>query len=283
MSGAASRVASTTAGPRGWWWRSLLVVAIGAFYLLPIYISFNVALRPPTDTRSLWLLPTELYLANFVEAFASGGIGRAAVNSIIITASSIVLIAVVGACAAYPLARRRTRVNSGIKSLVLGVMMVPPLSILVSLYATMVELQGVSKHWGIVLTIVAFELPLAIFIYTNFISAIPVALDEAAAIDGATPMTTFFRIIFPQLKPVTASVVILTGMHAWNDYQFSLYLLQQPDMRSLPLAIASFFSQTTSDLHAATAAALIAMAPAVLMFLVLQRYFIRGMVDSALK
>lgn len=268
---------------RGWWWKSALVVVIGAFYILPILVSVNVALRPPTDGRSLWLLPDELYLGNFAEAFASGGIGRAAMNSIIITGGSIVLIALVGALAAYPLARRRSRLNVGIKGFVLGVMMVPPLSILVSLYATMVDLQGVSTYWGIVLMIVTFELPLAIFIYVNFISAIPIALDEAAAIDGAGPFRTFFRIILPQLKPVTASVVILTGMHAWNDYQLSLYLLQRPDMRSLPLSIASFFSQTTSDLHAATAAALIAMAPAVVLFLLLQRYFIKGMVDSALK
>ncbi|MDQ2624183.1 MAG: carbohydrate ABC transporter permease [Actinomycetota bacterium] len=268
---------------RGWWWKSALVLAIGAFYLLPLFISFNVALRPSTDTRSLWELPTDLYLGNFIEAFASGGIGRAALNSIIITATSIVIIAVVGAFAAYPLARRRTRTNVSIKALVLGVMMVPPLSILVSLYATMVDLGGVSTYWGIVLMLVTFELPLAIFIFSNFISAIPVALDEAAAIDGAGPFRTFFSVILPQLKPVTASVVILTGMHAWNDYQFSLYLLQKPGMRSLPLSIASFFSQTTSDLNAATAAAIIAMLPAVLLFLLLQRYFIKGMVDSALK
>src|SRR5690606_17697425 len=164
---------------RGWWWKSALVLAIGAFYLLPLFISFNVALRPSTDTRSLWELPTDLYLGNFIEAFASGGIGRAALNSIIITATSIVIIAVVGAFAAYPLARRRTRTNVSIKALVLGVMMVPPLSILVSLYATMVDLGGVSTYWGIVLMLVTFELPLAIFIFSNFISAIPVALDEA--------------------------------------------------------------------------------------------------------
>jgi raffinose/stachyose/melibiose transport system permease protein len=269
--------------PRRWWWKTALVVVIGAFYLLPLLVSFNVALRPATDSRSLWALPSELYLGNFVEAFRAGGIGRAAISSIVITAASIVLIAVIGAFAAYPLARRRTRTNSSIKGLVLGVMMVPPLSILVSLYATMVDLGGVSTYWGIVLLIVTFELPLAIFIYTNFISAIPVALDEAASIDGAGPFRTFFSIILPQLKPVTASVVILTGMHAWNDYQLSLYMLQKPDMRSLPLAIASFFSQTTSDLNAATAAAIVAMMPAVLLFLLLQRYFIKGMVDSALK
>jgi len=272
-----------TSARRGPWWKTILVIVISLFYLLPFYIAFSVALRPSTDTQSLWIPPSAPYFQNFVVAFNEGGVGRAMVNSLIITACCIVLIALVGAFAAYPLARRRTRTNSGIKGFVLGVMMVPPLSILVSLYITMAGLHGVSQYWGIILTITAFELPLSIFLYTNFISAIPSALDEAAAIDGAGPARTFFLVILPQLKPVTASVVILTGMHAWNDYQFSLYMLQKPAMRTLPLAIASFFSQTTNNVYAATAAALIAMAPAIVLFLVLQRFFIQGMVDSALK
>jgi len=265
------------------WWKTVVAVVIAIFYLLPLYIAFSVALRPPTDTQSLWAFPSTLYLQNFVDAFTQGGVGRALLNSLVITACCIVLIAFVGAFAAYPLARRRTRVNSGIKGFVLGVMMVPPLSILVSLYTAMATVHGVSTYWGIILTVTTFELPLSIFLYTNFIAAIPSALDEAAAIDGAGPARTFFSIILPQLKPVTASVAILTGMQTWNDYQFSLYMLQAPQMRTVTLAIASFFSQTTNNVYAATAAALVAIAPAVILFLFLQRFFIQGMVDSALK
>ncbi|MCL1871061.1 MAG: carbohydrate ABC transporter permease [Promicromonosporaceae bacterium] len=277
-----SGLVSAEVAPRQWW-KTVVAMAIGIFYALPVYIALSVAFRSPTDTRSLWVFPSRPVLSNFADAFREGGVGRALVNSTIITACCIVLIALVGAFAAYPLARRRTRLNSGIKGFVLGVMMVPPLSILVTLYTTMARVHGVSQYWGIVLTITAFELPLSIFLYTNFIGAIPEALDEAAAIDGAGPARTFFSVILPQLAPVTASVVILTGMHAWNDYQFSLYMLQKPEMRSLPLAIASFFSQTTSNVYAATAAALIAILPAIILFLALQRFFIRGMVDSAVK
>ena len=165
----------------------------------------------------------------------------------------------------------------------MGVMMVPPLSILVSLYSVLVKMHGVNQYWGIILILVTFELPLSIFLYSNFISSIPGALDEAASIDGCGPVRTFFRIILPQLKPVTASVVILTGVHCWNDYQFSLYVLQSPKLRTIPLAIASYFSQTTSNINAAAAAALLAILPIVIVFLFLQKYFIQGMVDSAIK
>ena len=151
--------------------------------------------------------------------------------------------------------------------------MVPPLSILVPLYSVLVDMGGINQYWGIVLTLLTFELPMAIFLYSNFISSIPAALDEAAAIDGCGPIRTFFYIILPQLKSVTASVIILTGMHCWNDYQFSLYILQSSKMKTVTLAISSFFSQTTSNLNAASAAALLAILPVTVMLLVFTEIF----------
>lgn len=263
--------------------RTVVALLITLVYMVPFYMVVNVALKPPTDTRSYWLPPMQAYWDNFATALTSGRLLMAMKNSVVITLFAVVLIVVCGSFAAYPLARRRSRMNTGIRNFFLGVMMVPPLSILVSLYSTMVSMKGVNTYWGIILVLVTFELPLSIFLYTNFVSTIPRALDEAASIDGCGPIRTFFQIIMPQLKPVTASVIILTGMHCWNDYQFSLYILQSTEMRTIPLAISSFFSQTTSNLYAATAAAVLAILPAIILFLSMQKYFIRGMVDSAVK
>lgn len=263
--------------------RAVIAVLVSLLYLTPLYVLISVAFRPPTNTSSYWQFPTSIQWDNFGTALGEGRILQAMMNSIVVTVGAVALITICGAFAAYPLARRKTRLNKGIKSFVLGIMMVPPLSILVSLYSTMVDLHGVSTYWGIILILVTFELPLSIFLYTNFISSIPRALDEAASIDGCGPIRTFFSIILPQLKPVTASVVILAGMHCWNDYQFSLYILQKPDLRTVPLSIATFFSQTTSNLYAASAGALLAILPVVLLFIFLQKYFIQGMVDSAVK
>ncbi len=265
------------------WWRIPVAIAVALLFLAPFYILISVAFRSPQNLQSYWIFPTELYWENFRDAIEKGKVLFSILNSLIITVGAVFLITVVGALAAYPLARRKTKPNKAIKSFVLGVMMVPPLSILVSLYSVVVKMNGVNQYWGIVLILVTFELPLAIFLYTNFISSIPNALDEAAAIDGCGPVRTFFSIILPQLKPVTASVVILTGVHCWNDYQFSLYLLQSPKLRTIPLAIASYFSQTTSNINAAAASALLAILPITIVFLFLQKYFIQGMVDSAIK
>lgn len=265
------------------WWRIPVALVILAIFLSPFYILLSVAFRSPQDLSSYWIFPSELHLENFQNAIEEGDILLSIFNSLVITVGAVFLVTVIGALAAYPLARRRTRLNMGIKGFALGIMMVPPLSILVSLYSVMVQLQGVNHFWGIIIILVTFELPLSIFLYTNFISSIPNALDEAAAIDGSGPVRTFFQIILPQLKPVTASVIILTGVHCWNDYQFSLYILQSPKLRTIPLAIASYFSQTTSNVNAAAAAALLAILPIVIAFLFLQKYFIQGMVDSAIK
>ena len=265
------------------WWRIPVALVILAIFLSPFYILLSVAFRSPQDLSSYWIFPSELHLENFQNAIEEGDILLSIFNSLVITVGAVFLVTVIGALAAYPLARRRTKLNMGIKGFALGIMMVPPLSILVSLYSVMVQLQGVNHFWGIIIILVTFELPLSIFLYTNFISSIPNALDEADAIDGSGPVRTFFQIILPQLKPVTASVIILTGVHCWNDYQFSLYILQSPKLRTIPLAIASYFSQTTSNVNAAAAAALLAILPIVIAFLFLQKYFIQGMVDSAIK
>ncbi|MCT4595345.1 MAG: carbohydrate ABC transporter permease [Anaeromicrobium sp.] len=242
-----------------------------------------MALKPMTDFSSRWFIPKELYMDNFKIAIGKGKILLAMKNSIIITICSVALIVFLGAMAAYPLARIKSRFNVIVLNLVLAVMMVPPLSMLVPLYSNMAKWGGISTYWGIVVVITTFQLPLSIFLYTNFIATIPKDLDEAASIDGCRRISIYYRIILPLLKPVTATVVILTGVWVWNDYQFSLYFLQKPEMRTVTLAVSSFFSKNSSNLNGAAATALIAILPIVLIYIFMQRYFVQGMVDSAIK
>ena len=264
-------------------YRIPVLLVIFAVYLSPFYILLNISLKPVSDLSSRWKFPQAPTLENFQVAIEQGGILQALIHSFFIMAVTVLLIVAVGSLAAYPLARNKSRLNKVVKSFILGIMMVPPLSILVPLYSVLVDIGGINQYWGIILTLLTFELPMSIFLYTNFIASIPTALDEAAAIDGCGPVRAFFYIILPQLKSVTASVVILAGIHCWNDYQFSLYILQSSSMRTVTLAISSFFSQTTSNLNAASAAAFLAILPVVICFLFLQKYFIKGMVDSAVK
>lgn len=260
-----------------------LVFILGFIHLIPIYISLTVALKRKTDLTSRWFLPKDIYLENFLYALEKAELLLAMKNSFIVTFVSIILITLLGAMAAYPLARNKTFTNKIVLNLILAVMMVPPLSILVPLLTIMTKVHGVNTYWGIILTLTTFNLPLSIFLYSNFIHTIPKELEEAAMIDGCSQFKTFYTIIFPLLKPITATVIILTGVGIWNDYQFSVYLLQSQKMRVVTLAISSFFSHSSSNLGAAAAAAIIAVLPIITLYLFLQRYFIAGMTSGSIK
>ena len=260
-----------------------VAILILTLYVSPFYILATISFKPVSDLSSYWIFPKQPIIDNFKTAIEQAGIISSLLRTAFITVCVVSLVIIVSALAAYPLARRRTKLNKINIAFILGVMMVPPLSILVSLYSIIVTMGGVNQYWAIILILITYQLPQAIFLYTNFIRAIPVTLDEAAAIDGCGPFTTFFKIIMPQLKPVTASVAILSGINCWNDFQFSRYILQSSEMNTVTLSISQFFSQTYSDLNSAAAAAMVSILPVVIAFLLLQKYFIQGMIDSSIK
>lgn len=260
-----------------------LLIAI-VLQLLPFYITVTTALKPRNDLSSQWVFPEDSwYWQNFTTAIDQGHILGAIGNSALVTLVSTLLVCALGALAAYPLARRATVANRLVMIGVVGLIMVPPLSILVPLYTMMNQLQAVNTYWGTILVMVATQLPLAIFLYASFMRGLPLSIEEAAAVDGASPVQILFRVVFPMLKPVTATVVILTSVAVWNEYALSVYLMRSPDMRTIAPAIGTFFASSGSDLGAAAAASLMSVLPVLAVYLVLQRYFIKGMVAGAEK
>ncbi|UWF77465.1 MULTISPECIES: carbohydrate ABC transporter permease [Microbacterium] len=252
--------------------------------LLPFYITVTSALKARSDLSSQWAFPIGAWhWQNFATAVEEGHILRAIGNSAIVTGSTTVLVCLLGALAAYPLARRPTRGNRLVFAGIVGLIMVPPLSILVPLYSMMNQLKAVNTFWGTILVMVAMQLPLAIFLYASFMRGLPLSIEEAASVDGANAVQLLFRIVFPMLKPVTATVVILTGVAVWNEYAISVYLMRSPEMRTIAPAIGTFFATSSSDLGAAAAASLLSVLPVLVVYLLLQRYFIKGMVAGAEK
>ena len=262
---------------------ALFLFIVVVIQLVPFYIALTTSFKPKIDLSSRWLFPKSLYFENFAVAIKRGNMLQAMFNTFIITFVSVIFVCILGALAAYPLARVKSKLNNVILLVVLGVMMVPPLSVLVPLYSFMGKVGGINNYFAIILLMITGQLPLSIFLYRSFITSIPIALEEAAKIDGANYFQIFFQIILPLLKAVTASVIILSGTFIWNDYQMSLYMMPSPEKRTVTTAVAAFFSQQSSNLGGATASALIGMMPIVLLYLFLQKYFIKGMLDSAVK
>ena len=250
--------------------------------LLPFWLALTASSKPSDDLSST-LLPraSDIAWSNFVDAVVDGQILRAVVNSLIVTVATTALVCLLGAMAAYPLARRQTRGNKLVSAGVIGLIMIPPLSILVPLYALLSNIGAINTYWGIILVLTAGGLPLAVFLYTAFVKAVPAEIDEAGMLDGASRVAIFFRLILPLMRPITATVVILTSVGVWNDYALSNYILTDPDMQTIAPRVASFFAMQSSNLGAGAAAALIAAVPIVVAYLFLQRYFIAGMVAGS--
>ncbi len=265
------------------WWKYLISLLLLVIYLFPFYVILNVSLKSFTDTTSRLKFPSKIYWGNYQGVFQSGDIFIGIRNCLIITGFILLTEIVVGCMAAYALARNQSRLNEVVRSLILSVMMISPITILVGVYSIMSNIHATSTYWGMVLVLGSFGLPVVIFLYTNFISSIPETLDEAAAIDGASNLQVFFRIIMPQLKTVTVTVIILQGVGVWNEYTYSYYFLQKTSMRTITLVIKTYFSAVSNDYGGAAAVAVIGMLPLVVLYLFLQKYFIQGTVDSAIK
>lgn len=252
-------------------------------YLFPFYIVVNISLKPKTELANKLALPSGVYLDNYIRILRNGDILTAIRNNLLIIAGSLILIIAVSSLAAYPLARLQSKWNEFIRKLFMGIMMITPLTILVGVYLILAKIGAISTYWGIILILTTFGVPQAVYLYTNFIATIPEALDEAAAMDGAGKFQTFFKIIFPQMAPVTVTVIIMQGVNIWNNYLFTHYILQKKQMFTVTQVVSGYFSTTSSDYGGAAAAAVLGMLPVVILYLCLQKYFVRGAMDSAVK
>lgn len=261
----------------------MVSAAILVIYLLPIYVVAVTSLKPMTEHSSRLVLPDTLYWENYIRVFQNSNILNAIKNTFLITAGTVLIVVIGGCLAAYPMARNKSRLSRAMKIFVLGVMMVPGMSMVVGIYSTLVSIHAISTYWGIIAVDAAFGLPLSIYMYSNFIEAIPRTLDEAAYMDGAGTLRTFFSVILPQLKPVTASVVLMQAVSTWNEYGYSLYVLQKKEMYNVTLTVKQFFGEQVQDLNGAAACAVIAIIPVIIAYLFLQKYFVQGTMDSAVK
>lgn len=263
---------------------SFIAAIIAVVHLVPFYILIVMALKKNTDFSSRWLLPHYLQLDNFTEAWKQAHMATTFMNTSLITLFAALLLIIVGSLAAYPLARKETRLNKFVYFFFVAIMVVPPLTALVPLYQMVVSIGMINTRTIAVLNNAAAFLPLTIFLYAGFIkSTVPKELEDAAKIDGASTLGIFFKVVFPLLKPVTATILIISCVYIWNDYQFAIFFLQDQSVQTITVALSSFFGQNTNNMNLVAAAALLASLPMAILFLFLQKYFIKGLAAGAVK
>ena len=215
---------------------------------------------------------------------------RAFGSSTLVTIISLFLLAVFGGMAAWVICRNKTRWSTVIYMVFISSMIIPFQVVMLPLIATFREVGkfvGLNMNGslsGLIFAYCGFGGAMTVFILTGFIKGIPYELEEAAAIDGCSPEGTFFRIIFPLLKPTIVTVTILNGMWIWNDYLLPSILLGQsnPD-KTLPVAVQAFVGSFVKSWDMILTAALLAMIPMIVIFLIAQKQIMNGMVEGAIK
>lgn len=274
-----------SSGEKPKWWYYLIAAVLIVIFLFPVYVLLNMSFRTIQDIGSKLALPQEWTFQNYIDAFTSGDLWIGFKNSIILVIETVAVEIIASALAAYGLARSSGRIAESIRSLNMGIMMIPPVALLVGTYSLMANLHMTNTLWGLALLTAAGGIPATMFMYINFIVSIPNAMDEAAAIDGAGVLTTFFRIIMPQLKAVTVTRIIMSAVGCWNNYLMPMFLLQNKSKFTVILVIKSAFNATNGlgNLPLACATCALGLFPVILLYLFLQRYIIEGQIDSSVK
>ena len=268
----------------GNWIKKILVLLSAILYLAPLYIAVVNSVKPYSEIiKSPLSLPKQFTLDNFVEAYQTSNMLELYKNSIIITVSSVVILILLTSMAAYIIARRRGKVYQSLYIYSLAGIMIPPVVTLIPSIKTLSTLHLLYTMPGLLLFYAGTYFSTTIFLYVGFIKTIPASLDESAFIDGANPFTTFFRIIFPLVKPCTATAVIFLGMWIWNDFLNPMYILGFRGGKTITTGIYNAIGAYTSMWNLVFANVMLASLPIIILYLSMQKLFMQGLTSGAVK
>ena len=229
-------------------------------------------------------LPSKIEFQNYIDVIDKMHYQKLFLNNLIITSIGIVGIVIFSASTAYILDRRRTKYTKFVHLAIITPMLIPFQTIMITLLKVMSVVNLNSSTWGLGIQYWGFGIPMATFIYYNFMSTIPKEIDESATIDGASTFRTFVSVIFPLLKSVTATVIVLDVMWIWNDFLLPLLMVNSSkNTQTLVLSAYTFVGQFNTQWHYAMTAMVLAVLPSILLFIFLQKYIVEGVVAGAVK
>ncbi|MGP4078326.1 carbohydrate ABC transporter permease [Pseudalkalibacillus sp. R45] len=266
-------------------WIVTALLFLGSLLILfPLYLTITIALKTPQEMSGNFLaLPKEWRWENFVEAIEVTNFFNAFSNSFFITVSVVLLTLMTNSLVAYAIARNMHKRFYKILFYYFVSAMFIPFPIIMLPIVKQTSTWGMDNLTGLVFLYVVYGLAFNVFIYVGYIKSIPIELEEAAIIDGASRWQVFWKVIFPLLMPMNATVAILTTLWAWNDFMLPLVILSDSDLATLPLVQYMFQSQFSTDYNLAFASYLMALAPMIIVYIFAQKWIISGVVKGSIK
>lgn len=264
---------------------NFLLFGASLLVLYPWLIAISTALKATGEsTRNPGLIPQEIDLEKFVEVFWAVDFPRLALNSIVITGSTVIIVLLLASLAAYAFARIDFILREAFFLFLLVGLMLQATALMIPLFQVNLTLGLLNTHAAIIGPYVALALPFSVLILRGFFEGLPKELEEAALIDGASRFRIYWQVLLPLTRPALATVGIFVGLASWNDFLLPMLMTQSTDMRTLPLGLITFVQSAMIVQEEQRFAMIVMMTvPVVVLFLLLQRQFIRGLTAGAVK
>lgn len=254
----------------------------------PLYMAVIIAFKQPSemtnDIMGALAFPKTWSLDNFAEAMRVTDFWNSLGNSLLLTVATVIVSIALHGIAGYAIGRSmaKSKVYNFIYLYIVSGMFVPFAILMMPLVKQTAQL-GIANRFGVVVLYIVFYMPMNLLLYAGYLKNIPLALEEAARVDGASTWKTYWSIIFPVMKPMHATVAVLTAMSTWNDVMTPLVIMSGTGKNTLPLAQLNFQTQFGTNYNLAFASYLLALLPILLFYLICQKQIINGVVNGAVK
>lgn len=265
----------------------LLILGLSTI-IFPLYLTIVIAFKQPsemtTSISGILSLPRSWSLSNFREAMEVTDFWHSLGNSLLITLVAVGLSIIIHSLMGYALGRNKAKSKfySFVYLFIVSGMFVP-FAILMMPLAKQTAEMGLANWAGVILLYVVFYMPMNVLLYSGYLVNIPMALEEAAKVDGASTWRTYWKIIFPIMRPMHATVAVLTALSVWNDVMTPLVIMAGSGQNTLPLAQLNFQSQFGTNYNLAFASYLLALIPILIFYIICQKQILNGVVNGAVK
>jgi glucose/mannose transport system permease protein len=270
----------------------LLMVLFAALFLLPVYVMVISSLKTfaeVQDLSKLWSLPAGLNLESFKAAWSGipekglRGLSGNLLNSVYLTVPATIISSFLGSINGYVLAKWKFRGANIIFPLMLFGMFIPYQSVLIPMTLTLARIGLGGTLWGLILVHVVYGIPITTLIFRNYYAEVPTDLVEAANIDGAGILGIYWRVLFPLSLPGFVVVIIWQFTNIWNEFLFAVTVLQKPELQPITVALRNLSGSQIKEWNMVMAGALIAAIPTLMIYILLGRFFIRGLLAGSVK
>lgn len=263
----------------------ILMTVVAVLFMAPVLIIINYSFK---TKRELYLgsplsLPKSLNFDNYIMAFQKLNMATSFTNTLFYTAVSVGILSILCGTTAWAIARCKKKIFQFFYIYFIIGILIPYQALFLPIYIIGYKMNLTNTRVGIILMYIATGISFGVFLMTSFMSTVPLELEEAARIDGCSVIRTYFSIVLPLLKPAIATLVIMQSFQIWNDYLLASLYVSKKGLKTLTVAIQSLFSAQSSDYTTAIAAIVISVLPIAILFISLQKYFIKGMTVGAVK